>query len=193
MELDKFLNLLAAIFGALGGIYVMLGIIAMSPDLMLRLSQPAWDFSLSQIEALTDQKGDNIAGFVFVVFAFGLAAVTIFVPTGMRVFQSRWLPLALAAILAVGLYATLHYLSKGISRLEKISIGRLVTLQRLDEIISVGRMDSSDSHTILVYAKLLELDVLSGESTRSLTQRVASEVGKALPPNLDYSAVEPKK
>ena len=33
MDLDKFLNLVAAIFGAFGGIYVMLSIMAMSPEL----------------------------------------------------------------------------------------------------------------------------------------------------------------
>jgi hypothetical protein len=195
MDLDKFLNLLATIFGAFGAIYVMLSILAMSPELMLRQTQTYWDFSTPQIEALASQKADNVAGFVFVVIAFVLATITIaFVPDGVRVFPSKWLALALAAVLAGGLYATLHFVSQGISRHQKLAIGKIVTSRYLDQVISRGRMEVADSMSLPVYAReLLELNVPPGESIRWLMQRVATEVGKALPPDLDYSAVEPKR
>lgn len=195
MDLDKFLNLLATIFGTLGSIYVMLSIMAMSPDLMLRQAQTYWDFSTPQIEALASQKAENLVGFVFVVIAFMLATITIaFVPDGVRAFESKWLALALAAVLAGGLYATLHFVSQGISRHQKLAIGKIVTSRYIDQIISRGRMEIADSVSLPVYAReLLELNVPIGESTRSLTQRVAIEVGKTLPPGLDYSVVEPTR
>lgn len=173
MDLDKFLNLLATLLGALGSIYVMLSIMAMSPDLMLRQTQTSWDFNIPQIEALASQKAENVVGFVFVVIAFVLATITIaFVPDGVRIFESKWLALALAAVLAGGLYATLHFVSQGISRHQKLAIGKIVTSQYLDQIISRGRMGVADSLPLPIYAReLLELDVPPGESTRSLTQR----------------------
>jgi hypothetical protein len=69
MNLDKFLNLLATTFGTLGAIYVMTSVVAMTPDLMFKHAQTRFDYSLPQIDALADQKADNIVGFAFVMMA----------------------------------------------------------------------------------------------------------------------------
>src|SRR5258708_15523144 len=125
MDLDKFLNLVATIFGTLGAIYVMIGILAMSPEFIEKQSQSYWDFSIPQIESLAQQKADNVAGFVFVIVAFVLTGITIvFVPEGVRVFKSKALALALSAMLAGGLYATLHLVSKGIYEHQKLAVGK---------------------------------------------------------------------
>lgn len=42
MNLDKFINLLAAIFGTCGGIYVMHSIMVMSPELMVEQAKTYW-------------------------------------------------------------------------------------------------------------------------------------------------------
>ncbi len=65
MNLDKFLNLLATIFGTLGAIYVMMSIVAMTPDLMFKQTQWYWDYSVHHIEAIATQKADNMVGLVF--------------------------------------------------------------------------------------------------------------------------------
>ena len=194
MDLDKFLNLTATIIGALGAIYVMFGIMSMSPDLMGRLSQSYWDFSVPQIEALAEQKADSIAGVTYVVIAFILTSVTIiFVPEGVRVFENKAIALALAAVLTGGLYITLHFVSKGIYRNQKISIGRIFTAKYLGEIAKRGRLELSDRDSLTVYAKdLLDIDVLPNESVQSLLPRVAISVGATLPENLDYSVFKPK-
>lgn len=194
MDLDKFLNLLATICGALGAIYVMLSIMTMSPEIMFRQAQTFMDFSGSQIDALAGQKADNIAGMVFVIIAFVLAAITIaFVPEGVHVFKSTGVAVALAALLAAGLFATLHFVSQGIYGHQRLAIVKIPISKYLDEVISRGVLNSYDERQLPVYAKLLELDVAPNESLRSLMQRVASKVGKTLSPNLGYSAVEPKK
>ena len=70
--------------------------------------------STLQMEALAKQKAENIAGFVFVVIAFVLTIISIaFVPDGVRVFESKWLALSLAVMLAVGLYLTMRFVSQG--------------------------------------------------------------------------------
>ena len=195
MELDKFLNLMATVFGALGAVYVMLGILAMSPELMERQTHSYLDFSIPQIEALANQKAENVAGFVFVVVAFVLAATTLaFVPDGVRAFESKTVALGLAAVLAGGLYVTLHFVSQGIYRYQKLAMGEIITSRYLDQIAQRGRLEQSDSTNLPIYARaLLDLEVPTGESVRSLLERVAAKIGKTAPPELDYSAVEPQK
>lgn len=191
MNLDKFLSLLAAIFGAFGGIYVMLSIMAMSPELMFEQARSKWDFSIPQMEALASQKAENIAGFVFVVVGFVLSIITIaVVPDGVRVFESKSLALALAAVLSGGVYATMHFVSQGVYQNQKHAMYKIAASQCLDRLINHDHCDSAD---IVSFAQLLKLKVLPDESMRSLTQRIATEVGKILPPDLDYSAVEPKR
>jgi hypothetical protein len=193
VNLDKFLNLMATIFGALGSIYVMAAIIGMSPELMERQTQSQWDFSVSQMEALASQKGDNAAGFVFVVIAFVLAAGTLaFVPEGVRVFQKRGVALALAAILSGGVYVTLHFLSQGISRHQKFAMARITTLRALDELVRRHKVETWDASSFRVYADLLDIEAPPGEPARSLLERIAARAGRVLPSDLDYSAVEPK-
>lgn len=171
MDLDKFLNLLATIFGALGAIYVMLSILAMSPELMLRQTQTYWDFSTPQIEALASQKADNVAGFVFVVIAFVLAIITIaFVPDDLRVFESKWLALALAAVLAGGLYATLHFVSRGISRHQKLAIGRI----RRRTQATPSPLDSPDGTEFIAFYELTN----AGKKLRHLLMSI--DVAKQL-------------
>lgn len=191
MNLDKFLNLLATIFGSLGGIYVMLSIMAMSPELIFEQAKSWNDFSKPHLEALASQKAENIAGFVFIVIAFALAFVTIaFVPDGVRLFESRWLALALAAVLTGGLYTTLHFVSQAIYLHQRQAIYKIAASQCLDRLVNRNPCDAED---IVFYAQLLELKIVPDESMRSLTQRIANAVGKILPPDLDYSAVEPKR
>ena len=192
MDLDKFLNLLAAIFGTLGAIYVMLSIITMSPEIMFRQASTAWGFSESLIDALASQQADNIAGFVFVILAFLFAAITVaFVPDGIP-FKSTGVALALAAVIAGGLYITLHFISQGVYKHQRLAIVKIPVSQFIDEFRTRG-VTTTDVGEIAFYVHLLKLDVVPGESTRSLLQRVANAVGKALPPNLDYSAVEAGK
>jgi hypothetical protein len=195
MDWSKFLNLLATILGALGAIFVMQSIATMSPELMLRQGQTHWDFSSSQIEAIASQKAENRAGIVFVLLAFILAFLTIlFNLGGVRLFKSKLLALVLASFIAVIIYVALYFLGQEFSRHDKRAMGKIVTSQYLDQLISRGRLEVADSMSLTVYAReFLDLNVPPSESTRSLMKRVATEVGKTLPPDLDYSAVEHKR
>lgn len=192
MDLDKFLNLLATTFGTLGAVYVMMSIVAMTPDLMLKLTSPHWDYNLHQMDAIADQKADNIVGFVFVLMAFVLGFITIaFVPAGVQVFTSRWLPIVLVFVLTGAVSVTLSFIGEGYSKIQKRAIGIAAASHTLDDFIANGRLNPSDRASLDAIARdLLGMTLVSTESTRSLFERMAREAGKNLPSNFDYSAVE---
>ncbi len=194
MNLDRFLNLLAAIFGALGAIYVMRGVLSMSPDLAARLASSAWGFSREQVESLAGQKGDSVAGVVFVMIAFVLTVITqAVVPDGLRVFEGRGIALALAAVLGGGAFIAVRLIGDGVSQHEKPEIGKVIASWYLDELSKRGRVETWDVPSLSAYARVMDLEVPPDEPARSLLGRIAAKAGKTLPPGLDYSAVEPKK
>lgn len=73
MNVNRFLDLLAAVLGAMGSIYVLKGIAALSPNLIERLSRSYWSFSAAQVDALTAQKADSIVGIALVLIALAIA------------------------------------------------------------------------------------------------------------------------
>ncbi len=195
MELDKFLNLIASIFGTLGAIYVMIGILAMTPELIKRQSNSYWDFSIPQIESLCQQKADNVSGFVFVILAFVLVWITIvFVPEGIRVFESKGLAFALSVVLAGCLYMTLNFVSNGIYKHQKLAVGKIITGQYLESVFEKGQLLPSDNKSLQAHAiELLDLKVSANEPIDTLLGRTAKVVGIKVPATLDYSAVKPMK
>jgi hypothetical protein len=194
MNLDKFLNLLATVFGALGSIYVMLAILALSPEVAADQAVSKFDFNPASVDALANQKGDTFAGLVFVIAAFLLAFVALaFVPDGVRVFRTRGVALALTAVLAGGLYLAMHFVGGGIGHHQKLAMGRVLSAQYLDGLIKQHRVQASDLDSIRVYLNLLELGIPKNEPAKSAIGRLAAAAGKALPPDLDYSAVEQHK
>src|SRR5262245_14237729 len=101
MELDRFLNLLATVFAAIGSIYVLTAIASLSPDLIARLSSTYVGFSLVQIDSLAKQKADSIVGIALLAFALLIAVLnSAFVPPCVR-FVDWWTSISLVGALAV--------------------------------------------------------------------------------------------
>lgn len=187
MDLDNFLSLVATVFGALGAVYVMLGILGMSPDLMEAQTQTRWNFSAPQLEALAHQKADNVAGFVFVITAFTVGAVTLaFVPEGVRAFSSKGVAIALVVVLAAVLYITLHFISEAIYKHQKRAMVTIVVGRFVDGVLDEGRLGVAREPSLAGYARLLELEVPSEQSPQLLFERVAKEIGREVPGDLDY-------
>ena len=88
MELDRFLNLVATVFGGIGSIYVLKAIASLSPNLIERLSRTYVSFSAAQIDSLAAQKADSIVGIVLLLIALVIAVLNLaFVPPFVRLFD----------------------------------------------------------------------------------------------------------
>jgi hypothetical protein len=134
MELDRFLNLLAAVFGAFGSIYVLKAIASLSPDLTMRLSSSYVGFNPPQIESLAKQNADSNVGIALLAFALIIAVVNLaFVPTSVRFIEWRYAMALVAALTGIA-WIALTLISNGIYRKHKLAVGRLWTKQRLEEL-----------------------------------------------------------
>jgi len=194
MGLDRFLNLLAAVFGAMGSIYVLKGIAAQSPDLIGRQSGSYWGFNAAQIKALTAQKADAVVGIVLVIFALVIAIVNIaLVPSDMHMFDRRAIGIALVAVLSGAVYITLAFSGAAIQRHEKVAVGRIITAELLDELFKTGKLPASQIGSLKVYGRtLLGMEIHDSELPRNILSRVANEVGREVPENLDFPEIEGK-
>lgn len=195
MDLDRFLNLLAAVFGAMGSIYVLKGVAALSPNLIERLSRTYFSFSAAQIDALTAQKADAIVGIALVVIALAIAVVnSAAVPAGIPMFGRRTMGVALVAVLSGAAYLALAFAGAAIHRHEKLAVGRAITAQELSRLFKVGKLPVSEVGSLKVYGRtLLGLTIEDSESPRSILSRLAGEVSMRVPEGLDFSEVEKKE
>lgn len=192
MDLDRFLNLLAALFGAMGSIYVLKGIARLSPDLAERLSQTYWGFSPAQMDSLTAQKADSIVGIILVVIAL---AITIFnlavVPSHVPIFPRRAVAVAVAVALAAVSFIVLEFSGEAIHRHQRLAVGRIVMTQLLQNLFKSNRLPASEVGSLRDQARtFLGMTVKESESPRSLLNRLAAQVGLQVPKEFDFSEVE---
>jgi len=192
MDLDRFLNLLVAVFGAMGSLYVLKGLLALSPNPMERMVRTYVGFNLLQIDALAAQKADSIVGVVLVVIALVLAIVNIaVVPEGVRAIPSRGVALGVAAVLAGGMYVALVFIGGSIYKHQKRAVGRIITSQYVDSLLEKKQLTKNQVPSLSVYAHtLLDLQVGHNQSPRDLLRMLAAEVGKEVPADFDFSGIE---
>jgi hypothetical protein len=195
MNFDRFLDLLAAVFGAMGSIYVLKSIAALSPNLIEQLSRTPLGFSAAQLDSLTAQKADSIVGITLVLIALAFAVVkSALVPLDIQMFERRAVGIALVAVLSGATYIALAFASDAVYRHQKLAVGRIMTTRELGPLFDTGKLLASDVGSLKVFARtLLGMTVEDTESPRSILNRLAAEVGLQVPANFDFSDVEGKE
>jgi hypothetical protein len=192
MDLDRFLDVLATIFGGVGAIYVIRSLVSMSPTAMATLSQAGWDLNLDTVEALTAQKAEGIVALVLVILALLVSlANSAFVPPGVRAFPTLGWGLGLVLGLGVFTYVTLLYVGGAIQKQQKREVGRVLLAQWLDRLGEKKQLTEEDVQTLDSYSgRLIGVSRAQGERARLFVQRVAAETRPGAAEKLDYSLVE---
>ena len=102
MELGHFISIIAAILGFAGAIFLGHGVLSMSPDIMSKLSQTYWDYSLMDVKNLSASKADYLCGVALIVIAFGLQMLSlIFIRDDCKVFDEYWTGVIIGLILCL--------------------------------------------------------------------------------------------
>ena len=98
--------------------------------------------------------------------AFVITWITIVVPEGIRVFESKALAFALSVVLAGCLYMTLNFVSKEIYKHQTLAVGKIITGQYLDSVFKNDQLLPSDNESLQVHAiELLDLQVSAKKIT----------------------------
>lgn len=195
MDLDRFLNLVAALFGAMGSVYTLKGVAALSPNLIERLSRSYWGFSSAQIEALTAQKADSIVGIVLVVIALMLAIITIaVVPPDVRFLERRATAITLAVVLTGVSYLALVLIGDAVAKHQRLAVGRVIVAQEIGELLETGRLQKSEIESLRTYGRdLLGWKEEDLAAPTELFKRLAAEAGLSVPDGFDFSEVDDLK
>jgi uncharacterized protein YjeT (DUF2065 family) len=183
MELDRFLNLLAATVGAMGSLYVLKGLAGLSPSVMARLSQTFIDFSSTQVRSIAAQKADSIVGIGLVLSAFGIAVLNFaWAPGALEFFESRLAGIAAVGAGAILLWMTSALVARRLHRHYENLIGVIITRRLVEEIISMKTLSPVYFRSLRDYAEiLLQLRRAEGESPRQFFVRVVERVGLTIP------------
>jgi hypothetical protein len=192
MNRERFFNLLAAAFGALGSIYTLIGL--PSPELMAHLSVSKTDFNPEQITSLAAQKADSIVGMVLILMAFLVAAFNLAAVSDAKViFKRRYTAIVLALAIVGASYFAGRLIGNAIQRHEKRAIGRVIATRFLETILERKQLSTFGVAALKDYAReLLEMPVDDAEAPRLLLKRFAEAVGKQVPADFDFSEVEKK-
>ncbi len=193
MCLDRFLTLLAVIIAFLGSIFLLKGILALSPDLMAKQVQTYLGYSLPQIQAQAGQKADAICGVAFVAIAFLLQMINLaLVDEGITSFGSKMMGVITAIALSAVLSLTLLSINYGIRERQKNAIGGVLADQKLERIFTKKTVTIADTKELENLAKvLLSIDVSNVDDPEVLLGRVAEVIGKEVPAGLDFSQARP--
>jgi len=193
MDLDRFLNLTAAVFGGMGSIYVLKALALLSPNIIERLSRTYVGFNIAQIDSIAAQKADSIVGMVLVALALVIAIVNFaFVPSSQPIRVGNWgVSIALVGALAGVVYVSLFFVGDAIRRSEKRAVCRLIATEEVGELLESKRLPEGAVGSLRAWARiLLEMQVDDSEPPQQLLRRVAKELGLNIPEGFDFSDVE---
>ena len=191
MELERFLNLLAATVGAIGSLYVMKSAAGLSAQLIERLSRSSWDFSSDQIDALTAQKAEALVGIPLVLTAFAIAVINLaFVPSDLQLPESGFVAVGAIAAVVVPIWAVLNFIAKVIRERDRTTVKLIVARRLLQEFLDLGRLLPIDVPGLGVCGVLLGMPAAGGESPRQHFERLAARVGLSIPLSFSFAKLE---
>jgi len=186
MLIDRFVNIIAATVGFAGAILLVRGVLAISPDLIGKLSQTSFDYSLPQLRNLSVQKADVVSGGCLILLAFTLQIVVLVtVRRPVAILGGHWLAVVIALELAIfvvaiffGLNGSLrsHFEDGGKRYLVKWYLNRALANNPIRRIYFADVERNADS--------LLEFRKNDGESDRAFLGRLAENMNIPLPDNL---------
>jgi hypothetical protein len=116
MSIDRFVNIIAATVGFAGAIFLLKGVLHLAPDLIAKLSQTHWDFSVTQLQNLASQKADIVSGAFLVSLAFLIQMIgLLLIRESFSVFEGHWFAATMAVAASLLIIAIFIAINKGLT------------------------------------------------------------------------------
>lgn len=123
MDLDRFVRLLAALFGLLGSALVAYSIMQISPKDLAPRTESFWGYNPYLLDVIAHEKADKITGFKLVAISFVFSAVAIFVSRSVR---PRWWWFVLVVTLSGALFAAVWSHGQRIYQDTKLAMEKII-------------------------------------------------------------------
>lgn len=192
MTLDKFLNLAAIILGFIGTIFLLKGVLRMTPDVIGEIGQTRYDYSLPVLENLSVQKADTVTGFIVIVIAFSIQLVREVLSLGDIKLPINGIGSFLAILIVCSvLFGTFLLINIGLRAHNKLAAGKSITkwyittrILSTPEQINVNKIKDVEGYS----KSLLNLERKESESDEDYLIRLGDFLdmdirSKVLPPN----------
>lgn len=186
MLIDRFANILSAILGIAGVMFVLKGVSRLSPDLIAKMSQTYLEFNVTQIQNLAAQKADFLTGAALVLIACLIqGCVLLLVPEPFRIFEDYWygagMVVVTGAIVMVVFFGVNRGMSQHYEEKAKFSLAKsyFQTVLNQDPILFQHLKTTED-----VAASLFGIEKSPDESGREFLSRIAKRFDIALPKEL---------
>lgn len=186
MLIDRFANILSALLGLTGVLFVLKGVSRLSPDLIAKVSQTYLDFNVTQIQNLASQKADFVSGAILIMMAFLIyTCALLFIREPFVIFEDYWFAAGLAVVTSVLIVIVFFGVNRGMNKhyqeLAKFRLAKsyFQTVLNQDPILPQHLKTTED-----VAASLFGIEKKPAESGRDFLNRLAKRFEISLPRDL---------
>ena len=193
MSLDKLLSIIATILGFSGSIFLAKGVFGISPEYIVKYARTIVGGNPLHIESLVTQKAEILCGLTLLAIAFVFQFLNlVFVQRTIKIFESHWLGIALAASLSGIVIILFLFINSGLRTQFEHDVKKARVKVRLEYSFTVKKKMSKHGYEEISkgaseYWMIYRSD---GESAKEFIQRLAQVLDLAVPPDYDFSEIE---
>jgi len=184
MSLERFLSLSAIVLGFIGTVFLLKGVLRMTPDVIGEIGQTRLDYSIPVLENLSVQKADTICGFIFVVIAFSLQLIrTLFNLSAIRLPGSNVRSFILMLFFILIVSVLLLSINFSLRKHNRIEAGKSITRWYVKKyLLKENNLNLSQLSYVESYSsKLLYLPRAQNETDEEFLLRLGAVI------NIDFS------
>lgn len=87
MEMQRFFNIISAITGICGAVFLLWGVLKLTPELIAMMSE-GWGINSAVLENIAEQKADFVSGAFLIIVAFIAQMIALLIRVPRLVFEN---------------------------------------------------------------------------------------------------------
>lgn len=186
MQIDRLISIIAVIVGFAGSLFLLKGVLRLTPDIMAKLSQAYIGYNISMVKNVSYQKADIMSGATLVLIAFSLEAFRlIFIREPFTVFDNFWLGTCIAGALALLIIGVLFAVNVGLAAKYENATKRELVIFYLQKHLADGQVNRNELKSIEQNSKsLLGIERKEQETGVEFIHKIAKLVDIQVPPDI---------
>lgn len=193
MTLEQFLNLVAAIFGAVGSIYVLKSILRLTPKITERLSATILGHNPDLIDSLSTQKAESVVGTRLIFIALFIAiANAVVLPSNIIVHPNRLYAILFSIFLSAIVYLLLRIIGNNVNSRHRLATARIIAAKTLDRLFKNKSIPNYEMKSLRhLNDKYLHLELSPDIKNKDFLQLIAKDVGCIIPEGIQIEGESP--